>query len=253
MEKIMAALRRLELSKAEQAIYVSLLREGGATARVLAARTGITRPSVYDQLKTLITLGLVVELDSDGKAHFAASDIKYLDALLADRIDRLIQSRESLAEALPALVLSLETVTPKLRFFEGGEGVKRLIKDIMWHDKITLQMIWPEKEMNVVFDAAFLNWFDDRRIKRQLQTQVLWTSPLIKLVKTGPQLFSAGEKDSSRYVSKSNAITMATIIYGNKVASISSVGEAFGFIVESKEFASLERFTFETLWENSKK
>jgi sugar-specific transcriptional regulator TrmB len=99
MEKIMAALRRLELSDSEQAIYVSLLREGRATARVLAARTGVTRPSVYDQLKSLIELGLVVELDIDGKANFAAADIKYLDALLADRIDRLTQSRASLKVA----------------------------------------------------------------------------------------------------------------------------------------------------------
>jgi sugar-specific transcriptional regulator TrmB len=100
---ITSALRRLDLSQSQQAIYLSLLTDGQATARVLAARTGLTRPSVYDQLKSLIGLNLVVELDIEGKAEFAAADIKYLDALLADKIDRLEQSRAFLTEALPAL------------------------------------------------------------------------------------------------------------------------------------------------------
>jgi sugar-specific transcriptional regulator TrmB len=248
MEKIKAALRRLELSDNEQAIYLSLLREGQAGARVLAARTAITRPSVYDQLKSLITLGLVVELDIEGKALFAAADIKYLDALLADRIDRLTQSRESLAESLSELQLSLETVTPKLRFFEGGEGIKQLLKDIMWHDNTTLHIIWPMAAMNEVFDGAFLRWFDERRQKRHLPVHVLW--PFGTKVAT-QTLFTTGEKDSSRVLVKGASIPMASIIYANKVANISSSAEAFGFIVESKEFATSERVKFDALWRAS--
>jgi len=248
MEKIKAALRRLELSDNEQAIYLSLLREGQAPARVLAARTAITRPSVYDQLKSLIALGLVVELDVDGKALFAAADIKYLDALLADRIDRLTQSRESLAESLSELQLSLETVTPKLRYFEGGEGIKQLLKDIMWHDKTSLQIIWPAAAMNEVFDAAFLRWFDDRRQKRQLRTEVLWPHGTKLSLQT---LFTTGEKDSNRVLAKGTSIPMASIIYTNKVACISSSAEAFGFIVESREFAASERVKFQALWHES--
>lgn len=248
MEKIMAALRRLELSAGEQAIYLALLREGSAPARVLSARTGITRPSVYDQLKSLIALGLVVELLIEGKAQFAAADIKYLDALLADRIDRLMQSRESLAAALPTLSLSLETTTPKLRFFEGGEGMKQLLKDIMWHDQTDLKIMWPHELMNEVFDAAFLNWFDERRQKRQLRAQVL--SPLTAK-QSKPTLFMTGSKDTSRVLPKRFSSTVAYIIYANKVAYISSGKEAFGYIVESGECAEAERMKFLALWEAS--
>ena len=248
MEKIMAALRRLELRDLEQVIYLSLLREGRATARVLAARTGVTRPSVYDQLKSLMALGLVVEVDSEGKAHFAASDIKYLDALLADRIDRLTQSRESLAEALPLLHLSLETVTPKLRFFEGGEGMKQLLKDVLWHDTTTLRLMWPTKAMSGIFDAAFLQWFDERRLKRELRVEVVrpkTTKP------TKDLLFTSGGGDVTRSLPQGVDLTMATIIYDHKVAFISSGAEAFGFIVESKEFAEQERIKFSSLWQAS--
>jgi HTH-type transcriptional regulator, sugar sensing transcriptional regulator len=244
--KISSALRRLDLSDFQQTIYLSLLTEGQATARTLAARTGMTRPSVYDQLKSLITLNLVVELDIDGKAEFAAADIKYLDALLADKIDRLEQSRAFLTDALPTLKDSLHTVTPKVRFFEGEDGVKQLLKDIMWHDKSTLQVIWPVAKMNEVFDSLFLKWFDERRLKRQLTIESLWVSSTKKVV---PELFTTGPHDAWRVLPKEKSISMATVIYDSKVAFISSHAEAFGFIVESNEFAQSEREKFGALWQ----
>lgn len=245
MEKISSALRRLDLSDFQQSIYLSLLTEGQAPARILAARTGMTRPSVYDQLKSLIALNLVVELDIDGKAEFAAADIKYLDALLGDKIDRLEQSRVFLTEALPMLADSLKTVTPKLRFFEGEEGVKQLLKDIMWHDKTTLQIIWPEKKIDQVFDPLFLAWFDERRLKRKLIAEVLWVSDTKKV---SQNLFTRGEHDSRKIVAKEKSLVMTTIIYDSKVAHISSHAEAFGFIVESAEYAQSEREKFRALW-----
>lgn len=247
--KISSALRRLDLSEFQQSIYLSLLTEGQAPARILAARTGMTRPSVYDQLKSLIVLNLVVELDIDGKAEFAAADIKYLDALLEDKIDRLEQSRAFLSEALPSLVDSLATVTPKVRFFEGSDGVKQLLKDIMWHDKSTLQVIWPEQKMNEVFDSLFLKWFDERRLKRQLAVESLWVTGTKKVSDT---LFTAGAHDTRRVLKKEKSIAMGTIIYDSKVAFISSHAEAFGFIVESNEFAAVEREKFGALWQLAK-
>jgi len=249
MEKITSALRRIDLSQNEQDIYLSLLREGRATARTLSLRTGITRPSVYDQLKTLTALNLVVELAIEGKTHFAATDIKYLDALLEDKIDRLKQSREFLAEALPTLIDSLDTVTPKIRFFEGQEAMKQILKDIMWHDTTQLQMLWSQTEMEKVFDGAFLKWFDERRQIRKLSIALLIPYTTLK---KNQILFTSGIKDTLECVPKGVAISMSTIMFGNKVAFISSHKEAFGFIVESKEFATLEKIKFDILWRESR-
>jgi hypothetical protein len=116
-----------------------------------------------------VTLNLVVELDVEGKAHFAAADIKHLDGLLLDKIDRLEQSRAFLAEALPDIQKSLDTVVPKIRFFEGEEGIKQLMKDIMWHDHTTLYAVWPMDTMTGVFDAAFLGWWNERRQVRHIR------------------------------------------------------------------------------------
>jgi sugar-specific transcriptional regulator TrmB len=228
-------------------IYLSLLKAGRTTARILCARTGITRPSVYDQLKSLIALGLVVELDIEGKAHFGAADLKYLDALLTDKIDRLEQSRSFLKDALPSLIDSVDTVTPKLRFFEGSEGIKQLLKDIMWHSNITLSIIWPPLEMEKVFEGAFLRWFDERRGVRKLSMHVLRPSEKTPT----PLPFIIDSKDAVADLPQTQTITMASIIYDSKTAFISSGREAFGFIVESTEFAQLQKLQFEILWRMS--
>ena len=250
LEKIKSALRRLDMSVPEQKIYLSLLTEGRATARVLAARTSITRPSVYDQLKSLRTLGLVIELEIEGKTHFAAADIKNLDALLADKIDHLSQGRDFLADALPSLLESLETVAPKLRFFEGEEGLKQLLKDIMWHDKTILQIFWNHESICEVYDSKFLTWFDDRRSQRQLAVHSLW--PFDTNKNTSP-LFSSLKSDQRKRLPKINPTKMSYIIYDKKVAFISSTAEAFGFIVESKEFSEVQKLQFEMMWQSGKK
>jgi hypothetical protein len=115
----------------------------------------------------------------------------------------------------------------------------------MWHDKMTLQIIWPESAMNEVFDGAFLRWFDERRQKRQLVVEVLTTTKL------GSNTLFTAAKDSKRMLGKDSTVPMATIIYAHKVAFISSGAEAFGFIVESKEFANQERLKFSALWKTS--
>ncbi len=242
-EKIKSALRRLQLSDSEQAIYLSLITEGEASARTLASRTGITRPSVYDQLKSLRQLGLVNELDIEGKAQFAASHIKHLESLLNDHIDRLEQSRDFLKDALPSLENTFKTFDPKVRFFEGSEGVKQLLKDIMWHDNETMRIIWAADAMDEVFAETFIKWFDERRAKRSLTVHSLWPKNSVNDL----GLFTQ-KGDKKKELAPKDVPTMTSIMYGNKVAFISSNAEAFGFIVESTEFSNLQLMQFKKLW-----
>lgn len=249
IDKVRSALRRLDLSGHQQTIYLSLLTSGATTARILSSRTGITRPSVYDQLKSLRELNLVVEIEVDSKTHFAAADIKHLNALLEDKIDRLKQSRDFLEEALPSLRESLETIDPKIRFFEGVEGVKQLLKDVMWHSNSTMYVYWPTEQMNEIFDEKFLDWFDARRTVRKLTIKSLWPE---SVKKTDLKLFKNLPSDLQKKLPKGTTSDMAYMIYDKKVAFISSSTEAFGFITESQEFAHLQKMHFQALWKSAK-
>lgn len=229
IKDLTAALRRLDLSDPQQTVFLSLVQEGPGTARTLAARTSLTRPSVYDQLKALRQTGLVNELMIDGKTHFAATDLAHVDNLLADKIERIERSRESLAASLSDLTAGAQTVSPKIRFFEGSEEVKNILKDVLWNAPKQIEITWPSESMAEVFDTAYLQWFAERLAAHNYN---------ITLHATANHPFSAGNVTYKK-LSPAQTPAMATIRYGTRTAHISSPSEAFGFIVESSEYAKL--------------
>jgi len=175
-------------------------------------------------------------LSIDGKAYFAASDIKYLESLLTDRIDRLEQSRESLIAALPDIQSGFDTVIPKIRFYEGEDGMKQTLKDMMWHEGATVEAVWNDVEMRAVFDTAFLEWWNTRRIARQIR--IHWIVPNGSEKYT--PIFYDANLDTIISTNMQTIPKMTRLVYAHKVVCISSNNEAFGCIVESQEFAQLE-------------
>lgn len=249
MEKLTLILTRLGLSDHEQTVYLSLLREGQATARLLSARTNITRPSVYDQLKLLRGRGLVVELDQDGKTYFSPTNPEQLEILLSDRIEELEAGRASLKDTLPSLLEGANLVQPKVRFFEGRDGLQQLMKDMLWHDRMEILVFWPYATMLEILGEEFLTWFNERRQKRHITMRTLW--PLEEKKRTS-HIFDDDDADvQRRYIKKAQTTDMGYIIYKNKVMFLSSSKEAFGFIVDSSEFSALQRMQFGVLWESA--
>ena len=229
IKDLTAALRRLNLSQPQQTIFLSLVQEGPGSARTLSMRTALTRPSVYDQLKTLRQTGLVNELMIDGKTNFAATDLAHVDNLLSDQIDRIERSRESLAAALPNLAATAQTVSPKIKFFEGSEEIKNILKDVLWNAPKHIDITWPSDTMNKVFDVAYLEWFAER-LQKHGHSVTLHATP-------GHPF--AVSNITYKKISPDKAPPMATIHYSNRTAHISSPTEAFGFIVESSEYEKL--------------
>lgn len=234
IKDLTAALRRLELSDPQQTVFLSLVQEGPGTARTLTARTGLTRPSVYDQLRALRQTGLVNELMIDSKTHFAATDLSHIDNLLADKVERIERSRLSLAAALSDLIAGAKTVTPKIRFFEGSEEVKNILKDVLWNAPKHIDITWPSDTMAEVYDVAYLGWFAERLAVHQhiITLHASPGHPFFKQPSDAPHI-------TYKKLASDKPPTMATIRYGTRTAHISSPTESFGFIVESMEYAAL--------------
>lgn len=251
MDKLKKVLDELEISASAQKIYLSLLREGEATARTLSKRTGVTRPSVYDQIKELRARDLVGERDIDGKTYFAPLDVRRLEQLLSDKIESLEEGRKDLRENMNALLAATQTPQPKIRFFEGEEGLRQLMKDILWHDSATLSIYWPYQQMVKILGAEYLQWFNKRRIKYDIAVKTIWP---YKDKNKKDHIFKGNDDLVERRYARSDQIAqMGYLIYGDKVAFISSTKEAFGFIVESKEYAELMTMQFAALWNSATK
>lgn len=251
MKKLTNVLGGIGVSPSAQKIYLSLLEKGEATAVILSKRTGMTRPSVYDQLNELRNTGLVGDRTLDGKKVFATLGVHRLEGLLSEKIEELEEGREDLKKNMQEMIKNSQSVQPRIRFFEGQDGVQQLMKDILWHDDVTLLIYWPYKEVVDAMGVEFLQWFNERRIKYEIHVKTIWPH---KEKKQGSHIFEgADDFVQRRYAKKNQKAQMSYLIYDDSVIFISSSRESFGYVVESREHAELMRMQFESLWENAQK
>lgn len=250
MDTILNMLSSLGLAERSQSVYVDLLSHGPSSARTIALRLGIPRSSLYDHIRPLLDLALVSELETGSKAVFAIHDISDLDRLVAKQEQSLALLRSEFVKAKAALASTHTShAEPRIKFVEGKAGVAALLLEMLWDTKSEIKTVWPYESMLEVLTPEDLELFNRKRIRQNIALKTIWTGP-----KPGKQhLWRGGDFKVERKVAPAKyAADMAYNIYGDKVSFFSSVGEQYGFVVHSRDFAALMSAQFAALWEVSK-
>src|SRR3989344_2748623 len=76
-------------TKAEADVYICLLENGPLKASVIANKTGLYRPYVYDNLDNLMQKGLCSNILIEGKKHFKAAKPSTIKDYLTEKIQRI--------------------------------------------------------------------------------------------------------------------------------------------------------------------
>jgi sugar-specific transcriptional regulator TrmB len=96
--------KELDLSEITERVFNELVSRGPSTARQLAERLSLPRPSVYDHLKVLIQKGLVTEKNQENKKIFLVDDLKNVTELLNTKIKNLELEKKEFEKVLPTLL-----------------------------------------------------------------------------------------------------------------------------------------------------
>lgn len=249
-EELNEILKSLDLPLTSRKVYTDLLQNGEATARMLAERLSLTRPSTYDHLELLMKKGLIIEKRVGSKSFFGIDDTRQLGTMLDETIGRLAAQKEMFDTLLPELLKQGRTESPTVRFFEGKLGLTHLLNDILVQNVKEVYTMWPYKEMLGVLGKDALIRFNERRLQEKICIHTLW--PSNKKVDNDYIWNGKDALTDRRQAPKGVTWHMGYTIYGDKVSFISSQKEMFGFIVSSREFAELMRIQFNALWEKSK-
>ena len=158
-----------------------MLENGISSARQIAENLNIPRPSIYDNLKILITYGLVTEQERESKKLFQVDDVKNVSRLVKAKIDNLQQQEKSLKEILPAMNKKVDYLEPKVKFYNGAEGIRHALDDMMWYENIDSVCFWPINEMIDILGEDYLKENNKKRIKRNIRLRSIW--PQDKAVK----------------------------------------------------------------------
>ena len=157
-------LKNIGLSETTSRVYMRLLELGTTSARQLAENLNIPRPSIYDNLKILIKLELVVEQEQENKKLFQVSDTKNISHLLKNKIDNLKDQERELKNIIPTISKQSGYLEPKIKFHSGIEGIRSALSDMLWYEGIETLAIWPISEMLQILSSEYLDNFNRKRI-----------------------------------------------------------------------------------------
>lgn len=239
-------LLELGLTSEEAKVYLAVLELGGSYASNIARRANINRATCYHTLNNLVKKGLITSYTKQKALWFNAEDPKRIIDIAEQKLKR--------ANILAPQLLSISntiTFKPKIRFYEGVDGVKNIFEDIL---KTKENEILGYTNIEALA-KLLINYFKEycrRKIERKLKTRYL--APVTKegadiIDKFYPAGYDRNlveillvNKDEFFF---ENEIT----IYENKVAIFSlREEETNGILIESTTFAKSMRSIFDLAW-----
>lgn len=244
-DRIMINIKQLAaagLDEKQARVYVACLELGKSKAPEIARKAEIKRTTSYNILDELMRMGLV-SYSTQGKSKFFVPQEPRV-------ILNMLDTKRKLAESLlPELEMLHAThhIRPKLQFFEGREGVKRIYEDTLTAKSKKLQQIVRVKDFFEFPGKEYLKNFIQRRVAAGITAYALHPkSDDIHDDTFGEE--STKHMRHVRYLPPGLFHASMIMIYDNKVAMISTREESFGFIIESKDFSSTLAGYFEFLW-----
>lgn len=247
------ALLELNISESGCRVYRELLEHGALPARTLAERLGLPRPSVYDYLKELSVLGLVVEIGETKVKKFACDSSRRLVALLQEKADTVQAQVRELRGVTAKLGQALDEVEPQVRFYRGRDGVRNVLRELTWYENIETLTMWPIRDMVELVGREYLEELNRKRIRRGISIRGIWPKGQIVDLEQN-QFLGVGPKHlRTMHVGLPGMNwPMSYWLFVDKVAFISSKREGFSMLVTSQDFAELMRVQFEALWKITK-
>jgi len=238
-------LLKLGLTDEEAKVYLAVLEINGGAVSVIARKAGINRVSCYHTLEKLLKKRLLSQYDKNGVKCFAPEEPEKLEELALEKVNIakiLLPQLKSLTGALG--------FKPKIRFYEGQEGVERVFTESLAAKKEILG--YTDLKTVTEFFPAFFKDYTHTRLKRGIKTRYLSpnTAESVHVIdpflpkKYDPNLIEILLVNKDQFPFENEVL-----IFENTVGIVSlKKGELLGLLVESATFARTMRAVFDLAW-----
>ena len=225
------------LEEKEVKVYLDLLSLKRAKLLDLAKVSDIKRTTLYRLLDKLIEKGLVGEI-YEGKRHY------YIAEPPEKLLQFLTEQKKKVKKILPELkTLEEEAVErPKVKFYEGKEGIKRLYEEIFKERGEIVGFSWPDKAFEKI---EFFPNFVKKRVKLKIPIRLILPN-----TKFARQRKRTGKKELRTVKLSPNLPPFEAVflISGKKIIMFSLKSWFVGVLIENKEIAKGLKSFFEALW-----
>jgi len=256
-------LKKAGLNDKEAFVYLALLELGSQPASVIGKKAKINRSTTYLILESLIKNGFVNQHIRADVKYFTAADPQVIIKNLEHEQIHIEETKKEFVDLLPEFY-SLSnplSIKPKVRFYDGEEGVKRAIEDtftskgpILSWDSVDSWLVTTPGLQKFIKECAKI-----RSEKIKIPVKVLApdtaTSKQYFLKDYPPIKDKADPLMEIRWIPKEIKPFKNEInIYDDKVSIVSLArNELLGIVIESHEIANTHRSIFELAWKSGKK
>jgi len=238
-QQLIKTLTNIGLSEKEAKIFLACTKEGTSPVSQIAKTADINRVTTYDILEKLKQKGLV--------SYYTKKKIKYFTSIAPETLLEEFESRtQNLRSTLPKLkALQGEINHPRVRYFEGLDGIKAIYSDTLtsqteilnFSNSAEIRKAWPTYDQDYVA----------KRAKKKIFLKGI--APKDSEGETVKQEDEKYQREMRLISTEQFDFTNEINIYDDKVAIISFKEELIGMIIESHEIAHSQRTIFQMCWE----
>lgn len=242
-KQIEVILERTGFGDKEIAIYLALLKLGHGTVSEITRVANVSRTYGYMILDSLSARGLASVSGKEPKQEYIAESPNKLFKYLEGELEIQKKLLGQVKELLPDLVV-LHNVEnrPKIRFYEGIEGIKEVYEDTLT-TKGELMGFASYEELHHAMPHYFPDYYERRAKKGIFGRGIITDTP------EGRVRSRLNDKEAReiRFVPKEYYFFPEIDIYDDKIM-IASWREKLGIIIESGEIADAMKKIFKLAW-----
>ena len=243
-------LQELGFEADEVQVYLTLLEIGVQPASVIAKKAGLKRGYTYNILTRLVDKGIVHQHQKETVLHFAARTPTTLLSLLSHREEEIAVQKRKVMGLLPLLekLRNPLIIQPKVRFYQGVEGLKEVYNDTIrvpgqpLYALCDFEHAFPEQTSKELHDWMWR--YTDRRA-----AQNVWYLGIVNKSKDSDLAYRWRVKQKRKMKMLSDVYLPVELnVYGDKVALISTKDDMVGVIIEDRPIAQMLRNFHQAMW-----
>lgn len=242
MRNIIPILKSLGLLESEVKTYLAALELGPSTVLELNKKIGLSRQAIYTAIESLIKLGLMSSFEKGKKTLYTAESPERLRSFAEARLKKMEATVREIKDISRELSLVQKGDKPVVKMFEGIEGQKNILEDIINTRPERIDDFVNDNLYNLLFTKNEFQPYKDQLDKLNIHTRVM-------AIKDEPLKHSRRNVKGKRISRKDINFNGDVTVYGNKVAISSLRNKMVGVIIESEDIAQTVRSLFQLAWE----
>ena len=201
--------------------------------------------TAYTLIEGLMKEGLMSTLLRGKKKMYAAESPDRLVSFMQARMKTMEGTLKEVEHSVSQLKLIERGEKPIVKMFEGEEGIRAILSDILQQNNQTIVEIGNIDAIRNLFPSDLLKPFKEELDKRSITTQAIYA--------ISKEILTPRKSTKVKFFTEKEASFFGDVtVYGDKVAFMTFRGKIIGVVIESEEIARTMKEIFKLAWTSSK-